>query len=65
MTDTNFNQTASMILGHACTQEVRIVELESQIAELSRYFTSGNGCPVERATIKAEDFWRIVGQAAK
>lgn len=29
--------------------------------ELVRYFTSGNGVPVERATIHAKDFWRITG----
>ena len=31
------------------------------IDELARYFVSGNGVPVERATILAKDFWRITG----
>ena len=31
------------------------------LSELARYFTSGNGIPVERATILAKDFWRITG----
>jgi hypothetical protein len=31
------------------------------IAELAKYFTSGNAVPVERATISAKDFWRITG----
>ena len=35
--------------------------LES-IKELSRYFTSGNSVPVERAVILAKDFWRITAQ---
>lgn len=30
--------------------------------ELARYFTSGNSVPVERATIRAKDFWRITGK---
>ncbi len=32
--------------------------------ELALYFTSGNSVPVERATIRAEDFWRITGLTA-
>lgn len=35
--------------------------LEKAIADLSQYFKSGNSVPVDRATIKADDFWRIVG----
>ncbi|MCP4100532.1 MAG: hypothetical protein GY750_03775 [Lentisphaerae bacterium] len=35
-------------------------DLRAAIAELERYFTSGNNVPVERATIKADDFRRIV-----
>lgn len=31
------------------------------IEELKLCFTSGNGVPVDRATILAKDFWRIVG----
>ena len=30
------------------------------IEELKRYFTSGNKIPVEKATIKADDFFRII-----
>ena len=35
------------------------------LQELARYFTSGNSVPIERATIRAEDFWRITGMDAK
>ena len=38
-----------------------IDRLRSVVAELMLYFTSGNGVPVERATILAKDFWRITG----
>ncbi|MEQ9131123.1 MAG: hypothetical protein RJQ08_13555 [Salinisphaeraceae bacterium] len=38
-----------------------VERLEGSLAELARYFTSGNSVPVERATIKANDFWRITG----
>lgn len=31
--------------------------------EFALYFTSGNSVPVERATIRAKDFWRITGMA--
>ena len=37
-----------------------INRLNKIIADLSLYFTSGNSIPVERATILAKDFWRIV-----
>lgn len=33
---------------------------KAALSELARYFTSGNDVPVERATILAKDFWRIV-----
>jgi len=33
--------------------------LRNAVAELTRYFSSGNDVPVERATILAKDFWRI------
>jgi len=39
----------------------RAEKLEKALAELKRYFTSGNQVPVERAIIRANDFWRIVG----
>jgi len=39
--------------------EVEIASLRNAQSELARYFTSGNGVPVERATILAKDFWRI------
>jgi hypothetical protein len=32
------------------------------INELKKYFTSANPIPVERATILARDFWRIIGE---
>lgn len=35
-------------------------KLKAALIELSRYFTSGNEFPVERATILAKDFWKIV-----
>lgn len=35
--------------------------LLDQIDELKKYFTSGNDIPVERATILAKDFWKIIG----
>jgi len=36
--------------------------LKKAIEELKRYFTSGNQVPVDRATIKAEEFYRIIGE---
>ena len=33
------------------------------LRELAKYFESGNQVPVERATIKASDFWRIYSAA--
>lgn len=36
-------------------------KLRNALAELALYFTSGNEVPVERATIRAADFWRITG----
>ena len=35
-------------------------DLNKVISELTLYFTSGNNIPVERATILAKDFWRIM-----
>lgn len=43
-------------------QEVRLKQYESAFVELRRYFTSGNCIPIERAVIKAVDFWRIVDE---
>lgn len=45
-------------------EEAAIDEIErnrAAIAELAKYFTSGNSIPVDQATIKATDFWRITG----
>lgn len=39
----------------------RLRRHEKVIQELKLYFTSGNSVPVERATIMAVDFWKIVG----
>ncbi len=36
--------------------------LRAKLAALAKYFTSGNDVPVERATIRASDFWAIVGE---
>lgn len=41
--------------------EAKCKQQEAAIAELAKYFTSGNCVPVERATILAKDFWRITG----
>lgn len=41
--------------------EARAEQAEQALSEIARYFTSGNEVPVERATIKASDFWRISG----
>lgn len=38
-----------------------VSNLDRQIRDLKKYFTSGNEIPVERATILAKDFWQIVG----
>jgi hypothetical protein len=40
-------------------QAIRITNLEKILAELDRYFTSGNDIPVERAVIHAKDYWKI------
>lgn len=42
-----------------------INRLNKIINDLSLYFTSGNSIPVERATILAKDFWRIVESLPK
>ena len=39
----------------------RLVAHEKALATLAKYFTSGNNIPVDQATIKATDFWRITG----
>lgn len=36
---------------------------QKAVNELKQYFTSHNGVPVDKATIKAEDFWRIADNA--
>lgn len=36
-----------------------IQRLNTTLDELQAYFTSGNDIPVERATIKASEFYRI------
>ena len=35
--------------------------LKKALKTLAKYFTSGNSIPVDQATIKASDFWRITG----
>lgn len=51
--------------GHSardCAEAADEIErLRLVVAELAKYFTSGNCVPVERATILAKDFWRITG----
>ncbi len=42
--------------------KVMMQELQRALDELALYFTSGNGTPSERATILANDFWRITGK---
>lgn len=39
----------------------KIADSVNAVSELAKYFTSGNSVPVERATIRADDFWRITG----
>lgn len=42
----------------------KVLELEKfqkAVSVLKQYFTSSNCVPVDKATIKAEDFWRITG----
>jgi hypothetical protein len=34
--------------------------LKKALHDLSKYFKSGNDIPVDRAVIKAKDFWEIV-----
>lgn len=44
----------------------KVLELENfqqAVNELKQYFTSNNGVPVKKTTIKAKDFWRIIGQS--
>lgn len=36
-------------------------QLRKAMRELAGYFRSANSIPVERATIRADDFWRITG----
>lgn len=44
----------------ACQEaSAELERLRNAVAELTRYFSSGNDVPVERATILAKDFWRI------
>lgn len=32
---------------------------QQKLDQLKKYFESGNGTPVDRATVKAKDFWAI------
>lgn len=52
---------ACMFRGESRTKDAELQRLQNAVAELASYFTSGNGVPVERATILAKDFWRITG----
>lgn len=47
-------------LKHRKRLESEINNLRSAILELKQYFCSGNEIPVDRATIKASDFFRII-----
>lgn len=42
-------------------QAERAQKQQAVLERLARYFKSGNDVPVERATIRAQDFWSIVG----
>ena len=53
--------TMSMFAKREHYLEAKCKQQEVAIAELAKYFTSGNCVPVERATIMAKDFWRITG----
>jgi hypothetical protein len=52
---------ACMYRDECRAKEAEAEQMRSALAELARYFTSGNSVPVERATILAMDFWRITG----
>lgn len=45
----------------ANTLQREVDELQAKLDRLALYFTSGNCVPVKRATIRADDFWRITG----
>ena len=53
--------TMSMFATREHYLEAKCKQQEAALAELAKYFTSGNCVPVERATISAKDFWRITG----
>lgn len=53
--------TMSMFAKREHYLEAKCKQQEVAMAELAKYFTSGNCVPVERATIMAKDFWRITG----
>lgn len=38
-----------------------LAKQQKALSTLAEYFTSGNLINIERATIKADDFWRITG----
>lgn len=61
----NTNTTTEFYLNWSTTKSNpnRKKELEQMIVELKRYFTSGNDVPVERATIYAKDFWKIINES--
>lgn len=42
-----------------------IQRLNTALDELQEYFTSGNDIPVERATIKASEFYRITQRSKR
>lgn len=42
---------------------LELKKFQKAVNELKQYFTSHNGVPVDKATIKAEDFWRIADNA--
>ena len=53
--------TMSMFAKREHYLEAKCKQQEAALAELAKYFTSGNCVPVERATIAAKDFWQITG----
>ena len=56
---------ACMFRQECRTKDAELERMKEAMISLARYFTSGNDVPVERAVIRAEDFWRITGMESK
>lgn len=60
-TDEHLHHELYELCSRIAAEAERLRRHEKAIKELKLYFTSGNNVPVERATIMAADFWKIVG----